>query len=93
LPPDGQYTYAAILHDYLYWNQATDKPTADLVLKAAMEDFGVSKSDAFLIYNGVKLGGQSAWDGNTALKMAGEKRILKVFPPGNDLYLCSNALE
>jgi hypothetical protein len=41
----------------------------------------------------VKLGGQSAWDGNTALKMAGEKRILKVFPPGNDLYLCSNALE
>lgn len=80
LPPDGDYTYAAIIHDYLYWNQATDKPTADLVLKAAMEDFGVAKSDAFIVYNGVKLGGQSAWDGNAALKKANEKRILKAFP-------------
>jgi hypothetical protein len=80
LPPDGDYTYAAILHDYLYWNQATDKATADLVLKAAMEDFGVPAAQAFAVYNGVKLGGQSAWDGNAALKVSGEKRILKVFP-------------
>jgi hypothetical protein len=80
LPPDGDYTYAAIIHDYLYWNQATDKPTADLVLKAAMEEFGVSNADAFTIYNGVKFGGQSSWDGNAALKLNGEKRILKVFP-------------
>jgi hypothetical protein len=80
LPPDGDYTYAAILHDYLYWNQATDKATADLVLKAAMEDFGVSAAQAFAVYNGVKVGGQSAWDGNAALKAAGEKRVLKVFP-------------
>jgi Protein of unknown function (DUF1353) len=80
LPPDGEYTYAAILHDYLYWNQATDRTTADLVLKAAMEDFGVSTTDAFLVYNGVKIGGQGPWDGNAALKAAGEKRVLKVFP-------------
>jgi hypothetical protein len=80
LPPDGEYTYAAIIHDYLYWNQATDKPAADLVLKAAMEEFGVSKADVFAIYNGVKLGGQSSWDENAALKSKGEKRILKVFP-------------
>lgn len=80
LPPDGEYTYAAILHDYLYWNQATDRPTADLVLKAAMEDFGVSTADAFMVYNGVRLGGQSAWDGNAALRKAGEKRVLKDFP-------------
>jgi hypothetical protein len=80
LPPDGDYTYAAILHDYLYWNQATGKDAADLVLKAAMEDFGVSAAQAFAVYNGVKVGGQSAWDGNAALKKAGEKRILKVFP-------------
>jgi len=80
LPPDGEYTYPAILHDYLYWEQPTDKATADLILKAAMEDFGVSKADAFTIYNGVKLGGQSSWDGNAALKAKGEKRILKQFP-------------
>jgi len=80
LPPDGEYTYAAILHDYLYWNQATDRATADLVLKAAMEDFGVSTTDAFLVYNGVKIGGQGPWNDNAALKAAGEKRILKVFP-------------
>jgi hypothetical protein len=80
LPPDGEYTYAAILHDYLYWNQATDKATADLVLKSAMQDFGVSAGDAILVYNGVKFGGQSAWDGNAALKASGEKRILKLFP-------------
>jgi hypothetical protein len=80
LPPDGEYTYAAILHDYLYWNQATDRATADNVLKAAMEDFGVSKTDAFFVYNGVRLGGQGPWDDNAALKAAGEKRTLKLFP-------------
>jgi hypothetical protein len=45
-----------------------------------LEDFGVSAAQAFAVYNGVKVGGQSAWDGNAALKAAGEKRILKVFP-------------
>ena len=32
LPPDGDYTPCGnSSHDYLYWNQATDKATADLV--------------------------------------------------------------
>src|SRR5271166_5582366 len=47
LRPDGEYTYAAIIHDYLYWEQITSKETADSTLREAMKDFGVDAATAF----------------------------------------------
>jgi hypothetical protein len=80
LPPDGSYTYAAILHDYLYWVQDRPRETADEILKIAMQDLKIDTATVFAIYQAVRLAGQSAWDENTQARIAGEKKVLKKFP-------------
>lgn len=80
LRPDGDYAYAAIIHDWLYWQQNTSKEDADLVLKYAMQDLKVDSAKINVIYTAVKLGGGDAWRTNASLKAAGEKRILKKLP-------------
>jgi hypothetical protein len=80
LPPDGKYTYPAILHDYLYWTQTTSRDVADNILKFGMEDFSVGTATSMAIYNAVRAFGGSAWNGNAKLKSLGEKRVLKRFP-------------
>lgn len=80
LPPDGVYSYAAILHDYLYWTQVTTRADADLVLKYVMEEFKVAPATVTAIYSGVRVGGETAWKDNRARRNSGEKRILKRFP-------------
>lgn len=80
LRPDGEYTHAAILHDYLYWNQATSREVADEIFYLAMEDFKISKPTASTIYSAVRAAGASSWNSNQKAKAGGEKRILKIFP-------------
>lgn len=80
LRPDGEYTYPAILHDYLYWTQIHPRDFADEIFKIAMEDFKIDHSKIITIYRTVRVGGQSAWDENARLKKSGEKRILTKFP-------------
>jgi Protein of unknown function (DUF1353) len=80
LPPDGLYTYPAILHDYLYWEQTGTRAEADLTLRYAMEEFKVDRLKMETIYAGVRAGGEVAWRENASLKRAGEKRVLKQFP-------------
>jgi hypothetical protein len=81
LRPDGDYTYAAIIHDFLYWTQDLSRPNADLVFDFAMQDFGIEPAVSATIYHAVRLAGQSAWDQNAADKSRGERRILKRYPP------------
>lgn len=80
LRPDGEYAYAAIIHDYLYWVQAESREDADLVFKLGMENLGVGAAKISLIYNAVRIFGSLSWDENERLKRKGEKRILRVFP-------------
>jgi hypothetical protein len=80
LRPDGDYGYAAIIHDYLYWEQSVPKNTADDILRFAMEDFQVNPATVALIHRAVQLGGGMAWEGNAKLKAVGEKRVLKRLP-------------
>jgi hypothetical protein len=80
LRPDGDYAYAAIILDYLYWDQSRSKPEADSILKLAMEDLEVSRAKVTSIYKAVVAFGDGAWQQNAALKKAGEKRIIKIFP-------------
>lgn len=80
LRPDGEYTYPAIIHDYLYWSQKTSRATADEIFNGAMIDFKIDPAERQVIYNAVRAGGQSAWDGNSAKKKVGEKRVLKKYP-------------
>lgn len=80
LPPDGQYAYAAVVHDYLYWEQYLSREKSDDILKFLMADFKVPSEQAWAVYNGVRLGGQFAWDGNAKLKASGERRLLRTIP-------------
>ncbi len=80
LRPDGDYTYPAILHDYLYWRQNLSRDDADEIFKFAMEDFDIDKSKIILIYEAVRKFGQSAWDSNARAKAHGEKRVLIKYP-------------
>jgi hypothetical protein len=80
LRPDGEYGYAAILHDFLYWEQSVPRNTADDILRFAMDDFQVNTTIVELIHKAVRLGGGAAWEDNARLKATGEKRVLKRFP-------------
>ncbi len=80
LRPDGEYAYAAVVHDYLYWTQTRSRDEADDIFKMAMEDFDVGTLTVGAIYNAVRLGGKVAWNGNAKKKTQGEKRILIRFP-------------
>lgn len=80
LAPDGDYTFPAILHDYLYWNQSVSRDEADDVLLFAMKEFRVPDVTRKLVYAGVRAGGGFAWSGNAKLKASGEKRQLKRLP-------------
>lgn len=80
LPKTAQYSYPAIIHDYLYWFQPCDRKEADGVLKSAMEDLEVAAVTIMAVYGGVRAGGDSAWEANATARARGEKRILKLFP-------------
>jgi hypothetical protein len=80
LPRDGNYVWAAVVHDYLYWYQTTTKAIADDVLKAAMIDFKIPFLQRTAIYAGVHWRGTSSCNTNTQLRQSGEKRRLKLFP-------------
>lgn len=79
LPPFGSYWKAAYLHDCAYHNTllwyddggdlvrpALCKSECDLLLKEAMQLLGTHEITATEIYEGVRLGGQSSYDGDRA---------------------------
>ena len=76
LTPQGQYSRAAIIHDYLYWSQKCTRDQADRLLVVAMKESQVGTFDQKVIYEGVHLGGQSAWEQNASEKRQGKPRIL-----------------
>jgi Protein of unknown function (DUF1353) len=80
LRPDGEYAYAAVIHDHLYWTQQRPREEADEILKLAMQDLKVDSTKLTIIYEAVRNFGGRAWDENAKLKSQGEKRILIKFP-------------
>jgi Protein of unknown function (DUF1353) len=80
LPPIGRYGYAALFHDFVYWEQTTTRRDADLVFRTTMIELGVSKLVTFVLYESVRLFGSFAWRSNRKAKERGERRALKRFP-------------
>lgn len=80
LRPDGEYTYPAIVHDFLYWTQERPRDVADEIFRFGMQDFEIDRVTIATIHKAVRVGGNSAWQSNAKLKAQGEKRILKEFP-------------
>lgn len=75
-PPDGPWVKAAVVHDFLYSTEGTgvfrgfryidrEKPysrlEADRIFYEAMLVLGVSKSTAWKMFQGVRLGGERGW--------------------------------
>jgi hypothetical protein len=80
IPPSGPYAYAAILHDFIYWEQYISRTNADSIFKIAMVELNVPGWKSTTIYNTVRLVGGFAWKKNARAKEIGERRILSKFP-------------
>lgn len=76
LTPHGQYSRAAVVHDYLYWSQGCSREQADRLLVIAMKESSVSGFDEFLVYQGVDKGGAGPWEANAVERKAGLPRIV-----------------
>ena len=80
-PPIGRYGYAALFHDYVYWEQKIPRGDADLIFRETMKELAVSRLVTSIMYRSVRLFGLFAWRNNRKAKRNGERRILKRFPP------------
>jgi hypothetical protein len=83
VPPFGRYQMAAIVHDFLYWDQGCTREQADALLRAAMAESMVDPSKRDVIWDAVRAFGGAAWSGNAAAKAAGEPRVI----PKDDLAI------
>lgn len=80
-PPQGRYAIAAIVHDYLYWQQDRSRREADEIFRLAMRDSEVDGVTQIAFWAVLRAAGGSAWRDNARRKARGEKRFLKQFPP------------
>jgi hypothetical protein len=78
LSPNGKYSKAAIIHDYLYWTQLCTRLQADNILMIAMKESRVSPTTRQLIYGGVRLGGSKAWNDNAKERQRGLPKVIPV---------------
>ncbi|MGH1540052.1 MAG: DUF1353 domain-containing protein [Arenicella sp.] len=78
IPKWGRYGKAAVIHDWLYWDQPAGmfQEQADEIMLEAMQVLQVSPLKEWFIHNAVKWFGHYAWEKNTFLKQQGENRVL-----------------
>lgn len=76
LAPQGRYSRAAIVHDYLYWSQGCRRDQADRLLVIAMKESKVCGLNEVLVYEGVDKGGSGAWSDNASERKAGLPRVI-----------------
>lgn len=78
-PKWGKYGNAAVIHDYLYWEQSYPRKKSDSIFLEAMGVLKVNKFTARILYLAVYLCGFAAWKGNQRRKKKLGKRVLKKF--------------
>jgi Protein of unknown function (DUF1353) len=76
IPPAGRYQLAAVVHDFIYWDQACAREQADAIFRVAMAESNVKPFERDLMWQAVRRFGQSAWNDNAAAKQAGKPRIV-----------------
>ena len=60
-PPDGEYTQAAVLHDYLYNIKSRKRKECDKIFDEGMKVLNVPYWKRALIYRAVRMFGGFAW--------------------------------
>ncbi len=86
-PRVGQYLFAAIVHDYLYWNQICSKEEADEIFYLAMKESGVGGFTRLAFFQAVDKVGMSSWEENKQNK---ENGYIKIVPKTHIDALDSN---
>lgn len=76
LSPHGQYSRAAVIHDYLYWAQGCTREQSDRLLLIAMKESNVGGFDEFTVYQGVNLRGAGPWRDNAKERASKLPRVL-----------------
>ena len=76
IPPTGRYQLAAVVHDFLYWDQGCAREQADAIFRVAMAESNVKPFERDLMWQAVRRFGESAWNDNAAAKQAGKPRIV-----------------
>lgn len=76
-PKLGKYLQAAIVHDYLYWNQSCSKGQADRIFYYAMKESHVGTLDMLAFFQAVDKFGKKAWKDNEQDKKRG---LVKIVP-------------
>ncbi len=73
LPRWGRYGYAAVIHDWLYWEQSRSREAADRILFEAMSVpvFRVPTWQKYLIYWAVWAFGSIAWRRHRRMRAPG----------------------
>lgn len=80
IPRWGKYGNAAVVHDYMYWQQAYPRKRADQIFLEGMKVLGVSKIVYRTIYYSVRFFGTLAWWNNARRKKNNLQKILKTIP-------------
>jgi hypothetical protein len=62
IPPDGQYTQAAVLHDYLYRTHERSRKESDEIFLEAMKVLAVPSWKRQIMFWAVRLFGKMAWE-------------------------------
>jgi len=75
IPRWGKYGNAAVIHDWLYWDQSRTRREADQIFLEGMQVLEVSPLKQQLIYRAVRAFGWLAWRSNTKSKALGRSRI------------------
>jgi len=63
-PATGKHRLAAIVHDYLYNTKQCKRKKADEIFYWCLQQDGVPKWEAYLMYLAVRSGGWVAWNNN-----------------------------
>lgn len=80
LPPWGKYGNAAVIHDYLYWEQNRTREESDKIFREAMVVLSVSNLTSSIMYYAVKWFGFGAWSGNRKTREKGVNRVMESLP-------------
>jgi len=80
IKPTGRHGHAAILHDWLYWEQGCSRAVSDRVFEVSMAELNVDPSVRKAMWAAVRVGGGRYWDEDAADKKKGKSLVLKRMP-------------
>ncbi len=76
-PKWGKYGNAAVIHDYLYWDQRYSRMRSDDIFLEAMKVLEVDQLTAWILYQSVSWFGWLSWKSNRERKKEGHDRVLR----------------